>query len=221
MIFPAARLDPPLDLGTVQELTHEYASFSQRRSGLGHVLGAAAALVVWIANGVVGPGGLTVSLTIAVTLIWLVGKEIIRHRLYQPFGDAREHWQAPDRRIHVVSVTAASVILAIVFAAVAGIEAWRVTHGSPPNVRMLAYLAILAILPWIAWRYLRTPYELVIGVLMLCACAVTSAGSAYPLWGALTMLPLFAIALVVLGLQEHRQFQALAARLRARAGARP
>jgi hypothetical protein len=209
---------PIPDLDAVQTWTREYASFSQSRSGLAHLLGATAAIVVWLANGLLGAGPLTIALTIGATLTWLVGKEIIRRRLYQPFGEAREAWQPAARRSHVRVVVIATAILLLVFTGVAGAELWRVAHGAAPNLQILAYLSFVAVTPWIAWRFLRTPHEFVVGVLLLCACAVTSAGQAYPLWGVLLLLPVTAIPMAIGGVQEHRQFRRLVAQLRARSG---
>src|SRR5579864_4476036 len=96
----------------MQQLTQEYASFSQSRSGLGNVLGGVAGLIVSIAIALRWHGPVVAALTVGVTVAWLVGKEIIRRRFYRPFGEAREIWPASQRREHVVGVSVFVVVLA-------------------------------------------------------------------------------------------------------------
>ena len=199
----------------MQQLTQEYASFSQSRSGLGNVLGGVAGLIAFAAMWLLGRGAATAVVTVGATIAWLVGKEIIRRRLYRPFGDAREAWPATQRRQHVFGVSIIAAVLAvfavmIVVHAVLTKASWTI---------FVPYLIFCFVTPWIAWRYLRTINEFMVGLFLLFASAITSAGFVPDRLIFTAILPLYSVTLIAVGLREHRQFQTLAARLRAQRGA--
>lgn len=198
-------------LRAVQELTRAYASYSQHRSGLGNVLGGIAGLLAYFVGLLAGPGPTTTAITIAATIGWLVGKEVIRRRVYQAFGLAYAPWPAADRRLQLgltAFLTAVSLWVLIM----------QVQLGGLSEPRSWPYMLVVAVTPLIAWRFLRTQSEFIVGVFLLCASAVTSAGGAYSLAnnGLLyVFVPVAAVALIVIGLREHRQFLALRDQLRA------
>ncbi|HEU4323833.1 MAG TPA: hypothetical protein VFS21_11855 [Roseiflexaceae bacterium] len=194
-----------------QELTREYASYTHSRSGLGNVLGGIAGLVVYFSGLLWGPGVATAAVTIVATVVWLVGKEVLRRRVYQAFGAAREPWPASARRLQIGLVTFLTLVT-IGILVVVGLE------GSFGEPRFWPYILFVAAIPPIAWCFLRTSNEFIVGVFLLCACAVTSAGGAYDLAGiglAFFGVPIVSVVLLVLGVQEHRHFLGLRARLRA------
>lgn len=198
-------------LRAVQELTRAYASYSQHRSGLGNVLGGVAGLLAYFVGLLAGPGATTAAITIAATLSWLVGKEIIRRRVYQAFGSAQAPWPAADRRLQLG-------LTAFLTAVSLWVLAMQVQLGRLSEPRYWPYILVVAVTPLIAWRFLRTQSEFIVGVFLLCASAVTSAGGAYSLAdnGLLyVFVPVAAVALIVIGLREHRQFLALRDQLRA------
>lgn len=202
-------------IAELQQVTQEYASFSQSRSGLGNVLGGVAGLIAFAGMWLVGPGPVAAVLTVGTTAVWLVGKEVIRRRLYRPFGDARESWPASQRRRHRIGVSIIATVLAafavmIVVHSLLTKTAWSIA---------LPYLVFCLVTPWIAWRSLRTDNELMVGVFLLFASAVTTAGFVPDRLLFTAILPLYSALLILVGLKEDRQFQALAARLRARHGA--
>ena len=203
-------------IAEMQQLTQEYASFSQSRSGLGNVLGGVAGLLAFAAMWLLGPGVAAAVLTVGGTMVWLVGKEIIRARLYRPFGDVREIWPAPQRREHIVAVA----IVAVVLATLAVLIVLHLLFDKPEWSKGLPYLAFCLVTPLIAWRYLRTMNEFMVGVFLLMACAISAAGFTPDRVLFTAILPLYSALLIGVGLKEHRQFQALAARLRAQRGAR-
>lgn len=198
-------------LQAAQQLTAEYASYAQRRSGLGNVLGGIAGLAAYFVGLLYGPGTLTAAITIVATLAWLIGKELLRRQIYQAFGMAREPWPKPARRLQI----GLTVFLALVAVGVLVGVLW---NGYAANPGFWPYMLFVALTPLIAWRFLRTESEFIVGVFLLCACAVTSAGGAYDLanFGLLFIaVPIAAIALIVLGIREHRQFLVLREQLRA------
>ena len=197
-------------LSEMQELTREYASFSQSRSGLGNVLGGVAGLVSFAVMWLLGRGVATAILTVGLTVVWLVGKEVIRRQLYRPFGEARETWPACQRRGHLY---AAALIGLVCAAFLVTIVVRLVTDMTPWSIA-LPYLIFCVIIPWIAWRYLRTVNELTVGLYLLLSSAIVSAGFVPDRLWLVAILPWYSLVLVVLGLREHRQFQDLATRLR-------
>ncbi len=204
-MYPSMR-----DLAETQRLAQEYASYSQSRNGLGNVLGGVAGLLVYLTGVLLGPGLPTAIITIGLTIAWLIGKEVIRRRVYRTFGDARERWSPVQRRLHI-GLTAFVALVAL------GIWGLFLVKGQVGNPRGWPYLAFIAAMPFITWLYLRTPYEFIIGVFLVCASAVTSAGGAYGLsaWYA-WFVPICAALMLVLGVQEHRRYAALTAQLRGR-----
>jgi drug/metabolite transporter (DMT)-like permease len=207
----------PKRLQAVQDLTREYASYSQHRSGLGNVLGGVAGLLAYFVGLLYGPSATTAVVTGVATLGWFVGKEVIRRRVYQAFGTARAPWAATDRRFQLgLCLFLGAISLWVLFVQV---QAGRLTEP-----RFWPYMLIVALMPLIAWRFLRTTSEFIVGVFLLAASAVTSVGGAYTLGGAalspdngllFVFVPIAAVALIVLGLAEHRQFLTLRDQLRA------
>src|SRR5437588_7925306 len=92
-------------IAELQQVTQEYASYSQSRGGLGNVLGGVVGLISFAALSLLG-GVVLAVLSVGLTVTWLVGKEIIRHRLYRIFGDAQEMWSASQRRGHAIAAVA-------------------------------------------------------------------------------------------------------------------
>ncbi|QBD76866.1 hypothetical protein EPA93_12970 [Ktedonosporobacter rubrisoli] len=194
-------------LKEVQQLTQEYASYSQSKGGLGHVLGGVVGLAIYLLNGLVGPGLLTAILTIALTLSWLFGKEILRRLLYRKFGQAQEIWTAEARKWHRGTI----IFIILIFAIVGIVYIWLSRMSKPSD---WLYMLFVVAMPLIAWRYLRTWEEFSVGIFLLCACAVTGGGGAY---GLLDGPWVAGIALIMIfkGFREHSKFRALAARLQA------
>lgn len=194
-----------------QKFAEFYASFSQSRNGLGKVLGGIVCIVVALAGTFIGAGMFTSVLTIALTLLWLVGKEIIRKRVYFQQGEAGEVWTEFQRREHLFATGFVSVIAF-------GAAVWVFVNSQPLTLPNAIYIFVALSMPFITWRFLRAPLEFVVGVFLISACAVTAAGGAYSLilpdWsfdsimiGLSVWLPLIgSFVLIVFGIREHRQF---------------
>jgi len=198
-------------IAELQQLTREYASFSRSRAGLGNVLGGVVGLVIFGVIWLFGGNRVTAAFAIVLTLLWLVGKEIMRRRLYRGFGEAQETWTGPLRRTHQLIVLILTPLL-LAFAV------WIVAAGwlSKPAVAW-PYLIFCLATPLIMWRYLYTLNEIMIGFGLLFMCAITASGHTPALLG-LAFMPAYAAAMIPLGLSEHRQFRALETRLQARSG---
>jgi hypothetical protein len=77
------------------------------------------------------------------------------------------------------------------------------------------YLFFVIIIPPVSWRFLRTPLEFIVGVSLLAACAVHSAGGAYNLLTMIYTWPwlIGAVLLIPAGIAEHRRFLDLSQQL--------
>jgi len=195
----------PQGIAEMQQLTKEYASFSRSRSGLGNVLGGVVGLLVFGAVWLLGQGPAAAAITVGLTSVWLVGKELIRQRVYRCFGQAREVWTGAPQRGHRILVLLFTLLLCG-FAVVIVAGGWLARPIGWP------YLLFCLATPVIAWRYLYTTHELSMGFGLLFMCAVTVSGHMPELLG-LLIVPAYAAAMIPLGLHEHRQFRVLATRL--------
>jgi hypothetical protein len=208
------------DPSEVQRLAEEYASYSVSKSGLANVLGGIAGIVIYLLNGLLGRGIWTTVLTIALTLSWLAGKELLRTFLYRPFGKAQEKWSEGQRR--------GQVVLARFFILIA-VMLWFMFWdgyflGKIPLIRLVLGLAVATSTPWIAWRYLHNIDEIMVGAFLLICCALVSVGSVLgqglDAWMGAAWMPLYSLVLLWRGVDEHRRFRRLARQLRAQEEAR-
>ncbi|TGS09812.1 hypothetical protein EN830_35310, partial [Mesorhizobium sp. M1C.F.Ca.ET.187.01.1.1] len=85
----------------------------------------------------------------------------------------------------------------------------------PWDLRAIGYLAVVALLPWVVWRWLRTPLEFIVGVFLLCQAALAFTGQTYDFGLSTAVFPLASIALVVVGWRDHQRFHRLQAEMRA------
>ena len=199
----------------VQQLAEEYASYAASRSGLGNVLGGVAGLVIYLINGIVGRSLWTTIVTIGLTLLWLVGKEIIRHRVYQSFGEARERWSQRQRRNHFLWAILTTL-------ATIGIWVWLCLTFILVHIitlfQLILGLTFATSMPWIVWRYLHNEDELAVGIFLLLCCTIVSVGTAlvpqgWEGWVGSSWVAIYALILLLRGLEEHRRFRQLARQL--------
>ncbi len=196
-----------MDVERRLQLATEYARYSQSYNGLGKTLGGVAGLIVLLAGTFIGGGTVTAVLTLCLTLLWLAGKELLRARVYQPMGVAQEIWEREQKRLHLF-LTCFTGLISI------GAFAVFISDGRITEPDWWPYLFFVALLPFVTWRFLRTPLEFVVGVGLLAACAVHSTGGAYALSQVFTWSWFVgALALIPLGISEHRRFLALSQQL--------
>ncbi len=189
-------------LTKLSTLTRAYSRYSRSAGGLGTLLGGGLCLLSYL-GGALLP--LTPALRITLALlpaVWIAAKEWLRHVLYQPAGRLRE---APDRTQHRwhVGLTA---FLAIASAAILCTALFYGRAPLRPGVAI--YMAYVLALPFVAWYFLWSIPELVVGIFLLCQAALAAAGLTYPL-GSQLQAPAMAIVALLLGWREHRAFRAL------------
>lgn len=189
------------------DLTRRYARYSRTAGGLGSVLGGALVLATYLVGALVSPSGLLSRLALAATpILWIVAKEVLRSRYYQQLGRVTEPRTTSERRWHL----AFTLFTAAVSLAILGVILW--TSRSVPRrllePAVLGYLAYIAAMPLLVWRFMPTPLEFIAGVFLVAQAALALVGVHYQL-GDQLQAPIAALVLIVLGLRQHREFLAL------------
>jgi hypothetical protein len=210
----------PRDLKEIADLTKKYARFSKDAVGLGHVIGGGLLfLSVYLLHHVqLGiPGRLLLGVA---PFGWIFAKEWLRGHYYQSSGrveQRRRFWENPLQGllagvIALISLTATGFVIYSLLKSFS----WGLLMSS------LIYVAVLLALPFIVWRYLRAPYEFVVGVALIALSAILLSGS--PLAGSprailirsfLLIAQIVALVMVPVGIEEHVQFLKLRRRMRA------
>lgn len=193
----------------LQELVTRYASYSQTHSGLGNVLGGGVGLLVFVLVALLPPGGLTAGLVLGLSAAWLVGKPVLRRRLYQPLGAASEQWTPAARRQHIWLVICLSALLFL------GLVYFALVGHVFSHPREWPYVPFIFAAPLLTWWFLRTASEAVMGfgVFFIDAIACTAHR---PFLLGRAIVPAYGITLIGVGWQEHRNFRDLMGQLRGR-----
>jgi hypothetical protein len=208
------------ELSELEKLTRQYARFSKSAVGLGHVLGGgllflSVYLLHHIQLGIFGR-----LLLGAAPFAWIFGKEWLREHYYQFSGrvtQRRRVWEGPLQGLltGVMAVISLAATGFVVYGLVHNFSWWLV-----PST--LVYVALLLAMPFIVWRYLRAPYEFVVGVALFALSAILLSGS--PLAGApraalvrgfMVLAEVVALVMVLVGLVEHIEFLILRRKMRA------
>jgi hypothetical protein len=212
----SAELHPSREeLATLQKLTHEYAKFSRDAVGLGHVFGG---VLVFLLVFLLRRDSLSLweGILLGTTpFIWIVTKEWLHRSYYQFSGRVTQ----PARRWHDLILG----ILAGLFAA-ATIAIFLVYRLAQPfswkaGLNTTVCIAILLAMPFLAWRYLRAPYEFVTGVFLLALSAFLLSGNlqiATRFAGALGIVAgIVALVMILAGYAEHMKFLKLRRKIQA------
>lgn len=192
----------------LSEVTRQYARFSRSAAGLGSVLGGVLTLVAYFVGALVTLNPWIRLCLAATPLLWILGKEALQRRYYQRFGRVVERESRGERRWRIAwTAFVALVSTIIVGATVAAMwSQWQV------DARVIGYLAFLGAMPVLAWRFMRTPWEFIIGVFLVAQAAVVLAGGNYEL-GQQIQAPIVAVVLIGMGIREHLQFRSLLRRI--------
>jgi hypothetical protein len=179
---------------------------------VGSILGGLLALVAYFVGALVTLDGWTRALLVSLPIVWLVVREVLRRRFYQRYGRVVEVTLARDRRWHLVLTGFTALVSA-------GVLVWALWHLASGGVAQgtggwasALYLAFVAVLPVLVWRYLWTPMEFIVGVFLIAQAAVVAAGGHYAL-GQQLQAPAAAVVLIALGAKQHREFRELERRI--------
>lgn len=196
----------------LESITRDYARYAESAGGLAAVAGGTLCLLSFALGAALAPT-LALRLTLmAIPVIWLVLKQIIANRYYQRLGRAVEmldRGRVLTRRALIAGTAALIVIIML------GVLLDDESVPLPKTTLEAGlYLAILVAIPLIAWRWLRTPIELVVGTFLLCQAALAGKGGSYPLWStALIFLPA-GVMMIASGVRDHQRFRVLQKRIR-------
>ena len=195
--------------------------------GLGHVLGGGLLfLSVYLLHHIqVGMFGRL--LLGAAPFAWIYGKEWLREHYYQFSGRVMQRmrvWESPLQALLTGVIAFISLIsIGFVIYNLLHSFSWWFLPGT------LVYVALLLGMPFIVWRYLRAPYEFVVGVALFALSAVLLSGGRLtsPLlfpWGCpvllypsgasgamivrefMAMAEVVALVMVLVGFVEHIEF---------------
>lgn len=209
-------------LQELEQLTQSYARYSRNAGGLSSVLGGVLCLIAYF-GGPLGHGFAPATvLLIAIPGVWLLAKGWMTRRYYQRLGHVEQLETPVERRMHWFCV---GVVLLVALTITIGLAFFARPHPWSLPAGMIGYLVLLWLLVVATWRWLRSPLDFIVGVFLFCQAAMVSAGGYYPLIGmthtpqamqmslVALMFPLAALAMIVSGVREHRQFQQLRERL--------
>ena len=197
----------------IQAVTREYSRYSRSAGGLSAIAGGIACLASFLAGAVLPATIELRAALIAVPVLWLVAKQWLAHRYYQRFGQVEEQITSAERNFQRLFIAFTALISALI---VGFVLARMAPMGRVPwDLRVFGSVMVVALLPVIVWRWLRTPLEFIVGVFLLCQAAVAFTGQTYGFGPTTVMFPLAAIALMVVGWRDHRRFLRLQMEMRA------
>jgi hypothetical protein len=192
----------PTELDRLATLAGRYASYSRSAGGLSTVIGGGLLLLVFAMNAWMElQPGLRIWLATA-PVLWLVAKEVLRRAYYQRAGTALQSPSATQRRWRFWAVVYLAVMAALINA---GFLYAAITGGSLAPGQIVGYVVMVALLPLVAWRWVWSVSDFLVGVLLFCQAAVVLGGGQYPpVW----MVYVGAVSLLVIGigLHEHRDY---------------
>lgn len=215
------RSQPSLkELSELEQLTRGYGKFSRDAVGLGHVLGGG---LVFLSAYLLGRhthlGVLGRLLLGAAPYVWILGKEWLRRDYYQFTGRVQQRsrvWEDVVLAI-LTGVTGLFSLAAIGFVIYGLVRdvSWRLAASS------LAYVALLVPMPYVVWRYLRAPYEFVVGIFLLTLSAILLSGTPLVASGRAGIVYVLAVpagvvalVMVLVGFVEHMEFLKLRRKMR-------
>lgn len=209
------------ELSELEKLTRAYGKFSRDAVGLGHVLGGGLVLLSAYLLGHHNHLGVFGRLLLgSVPFAWILGKEWLREHYYQFSGRV----QQPKRVWEDVLLAMLTGVTALISLTASGFVvhgllqdfSWRLALSS------LVYVALLLAMPFMVWRYLRAPYEFVVGVALLALAALLLSGSplagsprAAVVLGFLQVSNVVALVMVLVGFVEHMEFLKLRRKMHA------
>jgi hypothetical protein len=209
------------ELSELEELTRAYGKFSRDAVGLGHVLGGGLVfLFAYLLRDHSHLGVFGRLLLGAGPFAWILGKDSLREHYYQFSGrvqQPRRVWE--DVLLAMLTGVTALISLTATGFVVYGLLqdfSWRLALSS------LVYVALLLSMPFMVWRYLRAPYEFVVGVFLLTLSAILLSGTPLATSGRAGIAYVFAfpaqavaLVMVLVGFVEHMEFLKLRRKMRA------
>lgn len=208
-------------LSELEKLTRAYAKFSRDAVGLGHVLGGGLVfLSAYLLGHHVHFGVFGRLLLGSAPFAWILGKEWLRQHYYQFSGRVTQ----PRRLWADVVLALLTGVTALISLTATGFVVYGLLRSFSWQlaVSSTVYVAVLLATPLIVWRYLRAPYEFMVGVVLLALSAILLSGSplagsprAMVVRGFIQVSQLVALVMVLVGFVEHMEFLKLRRKMRA------
>jgi hypothetical protein len=197
----------------IQALTREYSRYSRSAGGLSAVAGGVACLISYVAGATLPMTPFLRIALVGLPVLWLIGKVWLATRYYQSFGRVQELMTPIERRFQHFFVGFTALVSLVIVAT--ALSRFAPLGARPWNSQVAGYVAVIALLPFVVWRWLRTPLEFIVGVFLLCQAALVFAGRSYGFGMGTAVFPIVSISLIAAGLRDHRRFLQLRAELRA------
>ena len=196
----------------LEELTRAYARYACSAGGLAAVAGGVLCIASYLLGGLLPPGAGVHGTLILIPLAWLLGKQYMASIYYQRFGRAEERETANEYNIRRMFV---GFTVAACFVVGAGLIAGLQPIGNARwGIGSIANLLVIVSMPWVVWRWLRSPLDFVVGVFLLCQAALALRGETYALWSSAAVFPVAAAAMILGGIRDHLAFLRVERRIR-------
>lgn len=195
------------DLDQLRDLTERYARYSRGAGGLSLVIGGVLLASSFLASAYLTlPPALRLAL-VAFPAVWLLSKELLRRFYYQRYGEALQQVSPTLGRQRRWMAIYLFVVCGLIAAAVATVLVKVLAaDGILPPGELLAYLALVAALPFAALRWFWSTGDFLVGVLLFMQAAVVASGGGYEgPWWVLYAIGCAAFAITV-GVLEHRSY---------------
>lgn len=164
------------EVSELKNVTRQYGEFSRDAVGLGHVLGGGLVfLSAYLLEHHIHVGIFGRLLLGAAPFAWILGKEWLREHYYQFSGRV----QQPRRVWEYVLLAMLTAITSLISLTATGFVVYGLLHDFSWRLALssLVYVALLLAMPFMVWRYLRAPYEFVVGVFLLTLSAILLSGT--------------------------------------------
>jgi hypothetical protein len=196
-------MDDPLlaKIKKAQSLRQQYAYHLQTARGFGSILAGSVCGLIYLVNGRLGSGILNATFIIFLTLVWFVGKEIIQRHFYQTFDEVTESPLDFLRYFHTGIV---------IFVSLFTLSIWMTSiyQGSILSPTHWLPLFLIALLPLIAWFYLRALTDFLAGFYLWTICAASLTLKPLNLINSNPhVLPGVGLVLILIGIWEHWEYR--------------
>lgn len=177
-----------------------YGSYSRTRNGYGKILAGFVFGAVFVINGLIPNSMVVAGLTIGLTGVWLIGKEIIRRTYYQRFR------KVPDSVLPEIQFACRTLALGQIWLA-GGMWILEILAGTWSHLDVLGALFFVTVQAILALGYLRSTEEIVAGFLLLYTCAIAWEGQSALLFSQHpSFFPLCSLLLLLIGTVEEMEY---------------
>lgn len=184
-------------------LTRQLQRFAVFSGGFGNILAGVTFAAINGLAVVLHPGLLATILTWNLAVLWVVGKEIIRHWVYRLKGSP------PKKR--PLGVRVWHGILVALFALLVLLRWTADILTQTLSFQEILHLILITAIPIILGVFCRSPHEVIISLFLLAACSATNFGQQAVFFQQFHYgFPVMGLLLIGLGYLEHQEFGWLA-----------